>query len=190
MPDTSASRKTWRTMGLGVYMIRCLATGKVYIGSSENVANRLDKHIYLLRRGCHHSRRLQRAWDKYGPQAFDCDLVDPVYDLTRLREAEQFWINRYDSYRNGYNGTTHTGQGSTIPAEVKAKMSVSAQKVGTGPLLRRKRSEAARAQHAAGKLGRQCWKPGTAEIVAEQLRNRPRPDVAARMRGNQHARKH
>ena len=52
----------------GVYKIRNLIDGKVDIGSSANVKARWYAHRYELRLGTHHSRYLQRAWDKYGEE--------------------------------------------------------------------------------------------------------------------------
>lgn len=184
-----SSGQAVRVVGLGVYWIRCLITQKVYIGSSIDVAKRLDQHVAELRSGKHHSIKLQNAWNKYGEDAFDMDLVDPVYIPANLRSAETYYIELYDSYNNGYNCTTMTGQNSTIPPEVKKKMSSSAKLAGRDPELRRLRSERAKAQHATGKLGQACWKPGTSKLVGKKLQGKKRPDVTARMKGNQYARK-
>lgn len=54
----------------GVYSITHTRTGKVYIGSAVNFANRFQVHRSRLKRGNHHSKKLQSAWDKYGPGEF------------------------------------------------------------------------------------------------------------------------
>lgn len=55
----------------GVYEIVCLPTGKRYIGSAaRSFGLRWNLHKSHLRRGIHHSRYLQRAWDKHGEDAF------------------------------------------------------------------------------------------------------------------------
>jgi predicted GIY-YIG superfamily endonuclease len=45
----------------GVYAIRCMTTGQVYIGASEHVGGRVGQHFSLLRAGRHPNRLLQRA---------------------------------------------------------------------------------------------------------------------------------
>jgi group I intron endonuclease len=59
----------------GIYAIRCIPTGKLYIGSSAILRKRLGAHICLLKRGLHHSVHLQRAWNKYGANKFLFEVV-------------------------------------------------------------------------------------------------------------------
>lgn len=62
-------------MDCGVYRITNAKTGKVYIGSSATVRRRIYLHKWDLGRGTHHSPLLQRAWDKYGAEAFTFEHV-------------------------------------------------------------------------------------------------------------------
>ena len=68
----------------GVYKIQNTVNGKRYIGSAVSLKKRWRAHRWWLRRGEHHSRSLQRAWDKYGEAAFEfipmliCDPVDLI----------------------------------------------------------------------------------------------------------------
>lgn len=77
-----------------IYSIRCKANNRVYIGSSVQVKRRFYLHKRDLMAGCHHSPRLQAAWNKYGPDAFDFDIVEQVDDVLFLLAREQFWIWR------------------------------------------------------------------------------------------------
>lgn len=53
-------------METGVYTITS-PSGKFYIGSTQHsFARRWNSHRSLLRKGKHHSYKLQAAWDKYG----------------------------------------------------------------------------------------------------------------------------
>lgn len=54
----------------GVYIITCLPTGEMYVGSTRVVHRRRQQHWYDLRRQQHRSRRMQEAWDKHGESAF------------------------------------------------------------------------------------------------------------------------
>jgi predicted GIY-YIG superfamily endonuclease len=55
----------------GIYSITNLKTGWRYIGSSEDVQDRLLRHRGKLEAGLHYLRRLQNDWGKYGRSAFD-----------------------------------------------------------------------------------------------------------------------
>lgn len=58
----------------GIYQILCKPTGKVYIGSAVWIAKRKRHHREALLAGKHHSQYLQKAWDKYGPEAFEFSI--------------------------------------------------------------------------------------------------------------------
>jgi group I intron endonuclease len=60
---------------VGVYQIRNLTTGNVYVGSSVNVMSRLRSHLRVLEIGKHFNRYLQNAFDKYGEEDFVFELL-------------------------------------------------------------------------------------------------------------------
>lgn len=55
-------------MNSGIYTITS-PSGRQYVGSAVNFANRWRTHLYNLRRGKHHSPALQNAYNKYGESA-------------------------------------------------------------------------------------------------------------------------
>lgn len=57
-------------MNCGIYEIAHIASGRRYIGSSKDIRQRFAAHRVGLRKGKHHSRHLQAAWNKYGEAAF------------------------------------------------------------------------------------------------------------------------
>lgn len=77
---------------VGVYVIRCTANGRVYVGSSSNVEVRRRRHVKDLRQGKHQNSHLQRAWDKYGDRAFTFEVV-ATPSLERLAQVEQTFID-------------------------------------------------------------------------------------------------
>lgn len=87
--------------GAGVYLINCIPTGKVYVGSSRTIHERWDEHQRLLRRGAHHSIYLQRAWDKYGERSFSYNVLE-MAEADVLLEREQYWIDHYRACDNNY----------------------------------------------------------------------------------------
>jgi len=76
----------------GVYQIRCIPTGKIYVGSAVNLFKRWYDHRRTLRKGEHGNRYLQHAWDKYGEKQFAFEILELV-DVSYLLEVEQEWID-------------------------------------------------------------------------------------------------
>ena len=111
----------------GVYQILCVPTGKVYVGSSLNIAERWWEHRWDLRRQTHHSRYLQRAWDKYGEEAFEFSVLEYVDNQDVLMEREQAWMDMTRCYERdyGYNLSREVGttRGVKHSNEARAKMS-------------------------------------------------------------------
>ena len=62
----------------GVYQIRCIPTGKIYVGSAVNLSKRQRDHVNSLRQGDHENVYLQRAWDKYGEENFEFTVLEFV----------------------------------------------------------------------------------------------------------------
>jgi hypothetical protein len=114
----------------GIYKIANLADGKVYVGSSANITGRFGDHKKLLRRGKHHSPHLQSAWNKYGEDSFDFEVVEIVDDRHRILEREQHWIDELKAALPdfGYNVCAVSAGRFGVPhsAEAKAKMSAAA----------------------------------------------------------------
>lgn len=59
----------------GIYEIVNTVTGKRYIGSAVSFAKRWAGHRSDLRLNRHHSRALQRAWNKYGEECFRFSIL-------------------------------------------------------------------------------------------------------------------
>ena len=87
-----------------IYTITHLDSGKMYIGSSNDVDRRWKEHKKLLKAGKHHSRYLQHAWSKYGGSKFSFDLLEEC-EIEFLLGAELFWLNALNTYSTefGYN---------------------------------------------------------------------------------------
>lgn len=75
-----------------VYRIVCRSTGRAYIGSARNLPVRWRAHLSLLRRGTHHSPRLQHAFDKYGEPEFVLEIIESAC-MDNLLIREQAWID-------------------------------------------------------------------------------------------------
>lgn len=113
----------------GIYLIRCLANNRVYVGSACNIKKRLKVHHNALKRGDHHSVTLRRAWAKYGAQEFAWEVQELVPNLDELIAREQYWINEFDAANplKGFNMSPTAGSTRGIPvsAETRARLSES-----------------------------------------------------------------
>ncbi len=88
----------------GIYMIRNAISGKVYIGSAMNLERRQREHFNMLRRGAHHSRRLQNSFDKHGERAFSFAVLARCTEPESLTRVEQRFIDFHRAAGpNGYN---------------------------------------------------------------------------------------
>lgn len=88
----------------GVYQIRCIPTGKIYVGSAVNISRRWYQHRRDLRQGMHGNQHLQYAWSKYGEESFEFTILEFV-EKDFLLQLEQEWIHRTGCSNNstGFN---------------------------------------------------------------------------------------
>lgn len=119
----------------GVYLIRNTRNGKIYVGSTHK---RWLRHKSSLRRGDHHSKHLQRAWDKHGASSFKFEIVERVDNEEKLIAHEQTHLDNITPYNRdiGYNicpvagnslGTTHTEAAKQKMREAKLGLMVGAK---------------------------------------------------------------
>lgn len=88
----------------GIYCIRNIVNGIIYIGSSKDVFNRKIHHFSDLRCKRHNNARLQNSFNKYGESNFEFYVIELVEE-SKLIPREQYWIDYYNSaIRNkGFN---------------------------------------------------------------------------------------
>ena len=88
-----------------IYKIQNKINGKVYIGQTRQLEKRKRWHFNCLRINKHSNMYLQHAYNKYGPENFEFDIVAKIDDVEKLNDAEIAEIERLDSMYggNGYN---------------------------------------------------------------------------------------
>jgi group I intron endonuclease len=106
-----------------IYMITNIINGKIYIGSATNYKVRMNLHFSLLNRNKHHSIILQRSYNKYGSENFECDIIE-YCDINNLIEREQVWINFFKPEFNinkvagsAFKGRKHSEETKKIMSE-------------------------------------------------------------------------
>jgi hypothetical protein len=69
----------------GVYTVTQKASGRTYVGEAFNIRERwMNGHIGCLNDNRHGNRFLQRAWNKYGPDAFEFKIFTVVENTENL----------------------------------------------------------------------------------------------------------
>lgn len=97
-----------------LYQITNIVNNKKYIGKTNDIERRLRRHYLDLKNGNHHSIKLQRAFDKYGKENFKI-TYEIFEDITEeeLAQKEIEYIQKYNSYQDGYNETLG-GEGHSV----------------------------------------------------------------------------
>ena len=110
-------------MDSGVYCILCLKSRRRYIGSAQNLTSRKSQHRSGLRRHKHGNWKLQEAYDRYGCMAF---LVLERCSPSVLFQREQFYMDLFDSVRNGFNIDRRAGgrAGTKLTSEQRRAQSL------------------------------------------------------------------
>ena len=85
-----------------IYLIKNNINNKLYIGqTSQGYLVRFKQHLKLLKP--HESQAIHKAIKKYGKENFHVELIETCHSLEELNKKEEFWINHYNSFNNGYN---------------------------------------------------------------------------------------
>ena len=112
----------------GIYKIENTVNGKVYIGQSKDIGCRWRLHVGALRRG-EGSTKMQNAWNKYGENAFEFEVVELCCsDKNVLNEREIAWIALCDSFHHGYNMTLGGDFSADCTPEAARKIADAARK--------------------------------------------------------------
>ncbi len=87
----------------GIYACVCIDNNKIYIGSSETLRSRIKiGHINKLKRKKHDNVLIQRANDLYGEGSILWYLIEEVFDISKLIEREQFYMDLFQSYERNF----------------------------------------------------------------------------------------
>lgn len=107
----------------GIYCIRNLSTNEIYVGSSSNLKKRKREHFNYLKNGVHHSRYLQRSYNKTGSYNFVFSVLENC-NIDMLIIREQHYI---DTLNPRYNICRIAGNtiGCKRTEDTKKKLSLS-----------------------------------------------------------------
>ena len=87
-----------------IYKIINDINDKVYIGQTcRSIKERWKEHLKDYQK-TQNNFPIYNAMRKYGKEHFNIIEIEQV-DNDLLNQKEQYWIEQYDSYKNGYNAT-------------------------------------------------------------------------------------
>lgn len=153
----------------GIYEIVCTENGRRYIGSAVNIDKRWRGHVLQLNEKRHHSRHLQRAWNKYGQAAFVFVVLEECMK-GELILREQHYI---DCLKPAFNSRPQAASqlGYRHTDETRRKMSASRRK-DFSPMAGKRHTEESLRRISENRKGKGIG-PRSEEVIAK---------CAARMR--------
>lgn len=159
----------------GIYEIVNKINGHRYIGSAVSIRVRWGTHLCVLRSNNHHSKYLQNAWNKYGEDNFDFNVIE-ICDKDSLLNREQYYM---DIVKPEYNIRTEArSHRIEFTEEIRAKMRAARVKRVTRPETRiklsilakgRKFSDEHRAKLSIAQIGN---KKSLGHIVSQESRDK------------------
>lgn len=97
-----------------IYQIKNLQNNKIYIGKTINIVNRRNEHFNDLKTNTHVNKRLQNDYNKYGKDNFEFTYkAYEIEDASELNQLEIDTIEKYNSFKDGYNLTLGGDGGNT-----------------------------------------------------------------------------
>lgn len=88
---------------IGIYKFTSKITGLSYIGQSIHINTRYNQHLQEAKDDKRQTKWHQ-ALKEQGIENFDFTVLEEC-DINELNEREIYWINKYNSFYNGYNST-------------------------------------------------------------------------------------
>ena len=99
----------------GIYCFKNKVNGKCYVGQAVKLRTRLKQHWRTIQTNSVDNMIIYKAINKYGVDNFELSIVYEIrdslaYDTKKLLdELEKEYIEKFDSYNNGYNSTPDSG---------------------------------------------------------------------------------
>ena len=151
-------------MKSGIYEIVNTENQKRYIGSATDLQQRFWVHKCLLRNDNHHNRHLQRAWNKYGEDCFQFNIIKKV-KTGDLIEAEQCCL---DKVRPEYNIAPQAGNTLGVKYTKEVRRKLTEQRMGEkNHFYGRKHSKDTRKKMGEWQLGEENKQ---AKLTTEKVR--------------------
>jgi len=67
---------------MGIYAIRHLGNGRIYLDQSSNLNGALNRHRLELKLGTHRNRARQQHWHEFGEAQFSFEILEQIKERT------------------------------------------------------------------------------------------------------------
>lgn len=117
-------------MSCGIYKIKNNINNKIYIGQSKNIEQRWKHHLWesFNDKQVMYNYSIHKAFRKYGIDNFSFDIIEEVPE-DKLFEREKYWIEFYNSYKEGYNETEGGDSGPALKGDKNPKAKLTENEV-------------------------------------------------------------
>ena len=108
----------------GIYKIINKINGKYYVGSSRDIygkRGRWYKHKIELTKNRHYNPHLQRAWNKYGENHFELQVIEIVSE-NLLLEKEQEYLDEAKNEKDVCYNNRFIAKGGGLDLEIREKI--------------------------------------------------------------------
>lgn len=152
-----------------IYIIKSTIDDRLYVGSSINFNLRVNQHKHHLRKGTHHSKKLQNFVNKYGIDSIYFEVIHQCEKKEHLIHIEQKYIDELKPFFN-INKVADSRLGMKHTEESKIHM-VSQRKKKSGYKKGFKRTEQQRLNISKGRKGIRTSHESIMKGVATRRKN-------------------
>ncbi|ALJ38842.1 GIY-YIG nuclease family protein [Azospirillum brasilense] len=93
-----------RKVSAGVYALRCVATGKVWVGAAPDLSTIQNRLWFQLKQNCSPNRDLQAIWNEHGADNLSFEILERLEEETlvyaqraALKKRVQHWRETLDA---------------------------------------------------------------------------------------------
>lgn len=123
MDDTYVKKEVVLQHESGVYAIRNVINGKLYIGSTVDFRRRRSHHYSYLQRNVHGNPHLQHAWNTHGKDSFEFLVLERCApELLIVRESA--WVTHYNTMDAAYGYNLAYPERHIVTDAARKKISV------------------------------------------------------------------
>ncbi|WP_421762114.1 GIY-YIG nuclease family protein [Devosia sp.] len=89
-----------RKQAMGIYAVRCLATGEVWLGKTRSLDKQRNHIWFALQLGTHLDKQMQTSWEAHGSGQFEyvvlqeLEEAETAFPDARLKELLTLWQRR------------------------------------------------------------------------------------------------
>lgn len=113
-----------RPLICGVYAVLNTETGDTYIGSSQDINERITNHRSYIRHKTHWNTNIRKALKQYNPEDFSYLILEECIVEDQYK-TEQWWLDYWHPEYNNIEEASACNIGVTVPLITRERVSQS-----------------------------------------------------------------